>query len=177
LGANDIDHIGVIDRWPTTGGGNNETRDKVPSRIAYQKENQRHRDFTQNRDIWGHEVAPGLKSYSWTKLLLDKRAPKSEFDDIFNNNKEADTRDGVLRLPKGKDAEEVVADYLAHLYQHCMSVLEKKLTPAVLSVTPVDFWFTHPAIWSDAAKNATTNAAKKAGFGTRMKQDTINLVS
>lgn len=109
--------------------------------------------------------------------MLDKRAPKSSFDDIFVENEEADKKDGILRLPKGKKAEEVVADYLTHLYQHCMSVLEKKLTSAVLSATPIDFWFTHPAIWSDAAKNATTNAARKAGFGTRIKQDTINLVS
>ena len=78
-------------------------------------------------------------------------------------------------MPKKKPAEEVVADYLTHFYQHCMEYLEKEVTKDLLKLTPIDFWFTMPALWSDPAQHATRAAAEKAGFGSRA-DDTISMI-
>jgi len=41
------------------------------------------------------------------------------------------------------------------------------MTAATYDMTPMECWITLPAIWSEEAKDATLNAAKKAGFGGR----------
>jgi molecular chaperone DnaK (HSP70) len=82
---------------------------------------------------------------------------------------------GLLRLPSGKTAGDVVTDYLKKLHKHCMKILEKHYA-TILAVTPIEFWFTMPAIWSDQAQNATKNAALKAGFGLR-DLDTIHMIT
>ena len=73
-----------------------------------------------------------------------------------------------------------MSDYLTHLYKHCLAELEKKMTKGFLSITAIDFWFSHPAIWSEPAKESTRRATEKAGFGTRTTilgdKDTIHLV-
>lgn len=43
-------------------------------------------------------------------------------------------------------------------------MLEKRLSPGVVRATPMDFVVTVPAIWSNAAKDATERAAAVAGF-------------
>ena len=150
----------------------------MPSRIAYLDENRGTKGYFQKRNVWGYEVTSGFKSYSWIKLLLDKRAPKSSFDDPVLLDKDANKRDSIaVELPAGKTAEQVVADYLTFLHDHCMNQLGKVITSAVLDTTPIDFWFTHPITWSAAAKAATERAAKKAGFGQRATYDTINWIS
>lgn len=45
----------------------------------------------------------------------------------------------------------------------------------LIFLAPFEFWFTVPAIWSDAAKAATRNAACEAGFGSR-RGDEIYMV-
>jgi molecular chaperone DnaK (HSP70) len=46
----------------------------------------------------------------------------------------------------------------------------------LLQVTPIEFWFTMPAIWSDRAQEATRQAARAAGFGTR-EGDLIQMIT
>jgi len=41
------------------------------------------------------------------------------------------------------------------------------VSAATLNMTPMECWVTLPAIWSEEAKNATLQAAKRAGFGSR----------
>lgn len=153
----DIDPC-IITTWPGTGRDTDHVF-KTPSTIAYPEENKK---IGTRR--WGFQVEPGMKFYSWTKLLLDKNAPLTKYDDPML---EQATKSGILQLPADKDAVTVVADYLTGVYEHIMHILEKGLTEPILSVSPIEFWFTMPAIWSDQAQAATREAAQKAGFGSR----------
>lgn len=157
-----------ITKWP---GGNaaNETREKVPSKIAYVSENPK----LLTEDVWGYGVFPGLRSYCWTKLLLDTKTCETQYDDPLLQQA---VGSAIMGLPPGKSAEDVVADYLGFMYQHCLRSLEEKMTPAILAVTPLEFWFTMPAIWSDSAQFATKRAAERAGFGSR-PQDEIRMIT
>lgn len=156
----------LIAKWP--GGALQETREKVPSKIAYATENP---DL--ENDAWGYEVYPGLKSCCWTKLLLDRRTKPTEFDDPLL---QVAVGGNIMGLPRGKSAEDVVSDFLKFLYKHCLDRLEEKMTPGILAVTPLEFWFTMPAIWSDAAQYATKRAAERAGFGSR-GSDVVKMIT
>ena len=52
------------------------------------------------------------------------------------------------------------------------------MTQDVLKVTPIDFWFTMPALWSDEAQYATKIAAERAGFGksSAREHDKISMI-
>lgn len=108
----------------------------------------------------------------WTKLLLgkDSRTRESEHSklkDLYGN--------GFCTLPPGKTAKDVVTDYLRGLYKH----LEEKLQrhdDLVFRITPMEFWITVPAVWTDAAKMATIECAKAAGFGSR-RMDEIHIIT
>ena len=113
---------------------------------------------------FGFEVTPKMKSYNWTKLLLDKRARLTEFDDPSLSNVEGT---GLLSVPDSMSPTEVVSDYLERLYQTFMDYVVRRISREVVNVTPMEFWFTVPAIWSDQAKDATRTAAMAAGFGSR----------
>ena len=154
----------MVTTWPGDAAGYFE---KVPSRIAYHREN-----ATLQKDTWGYEVPTGAKAYSWTKLLLDKNAISTTHDDPSLSRLPSWAE---ISLPDDKSAEEVVTDYLKHLYQHCMKHLAAEMTNDLLKVTPIDFWFTIPALWSDAAQHATKAAAQKAGFGKR-RHDSISMI-
>jgi len=108
-----------------------------------------------------------MKSYSWTKLLLDKHADTTEFDDPDLRDLSRSQGDGLLRLPYYKSAVDVAGDYLAELYKYFMRELENRLSPEIIRVTPFEFWFTVPAMWGDKAKDSTKQAALKAGFASR----------
>ncbi|KAF2131051.1 hsp70-like protein [Dothidotthia symphoricarpi CBS 119687] len=140
---------------------------KTPSRIAYSKENQ---GCTENQ--FGFQVTPKMISYSWTKLLLDQQARTTDFDDPSLKQSEGE---GMLKLPCHKTATDVVTDFLSEIYDWTLQYLEKRVSPEILAVTALEFWFTVPAIWSDQAKDATLSAAMAAGFASGA-QDRIFLV-
>ncbi|RAH86012.1 actin-like ATPase domain-containing protein [Aspergillus japonicus CBS 114.51] len=145
----------IIKTWPGN-ARNIDTVSKTPSRIAYATENAK-----ASRDLWGYQVPPGMVAYSWTKLLLDKNTALTAYDDTAL---EEASGAGILRLPAGKAAVDVAADYLTHIYQHIKFTLARHITQQDLDITPLEFWFTVPAIWSDQAKDATRTAAHRAGF-------------
>ncbi|KAF7507831.1 hypothetical protein GJ744_009995 [Endocarpon pusillum] len=168
--------IEVVTTWPGKAGTNTNLFEKVPSKISYSDENggatkAKNTDGT----LWGYEVKPSSVNYSWTKLLLEPQTERSDHDDTTNSVSEEREDRGLLRLPNGKTAVDVVADYLRKLYKHCMRTLKKRYA-AFLPITPIEFWFTVPAIWSDQAQNATKQAALKAGFGSR-SLDTIRMIT
>lgn len=105
-----------------------------------------------------------MKSYSWTKLLLDQRTAATKYNDA---ELEATSNIGILKFPKGKGATSVAADFLESVYKHTMSILAKQITEDALTITPLEFWFTMPAIWSDKAQSSTRKAAMQVGFGSR----------
>ncbi|KAH7304134.1 hypothetical protein B0I35DRAFT_152542 [Stachybotrys elegans] len=113
-----------------------------------------------------------MTSCSWTKLLLDTSAETQEYDDPSLGNAAGSV---LFHLPAGKSAQQVCQDFLAQVYRHVMQALEAHY-PAHLSITPVEFYFTMPAIWTDRAQAATKDAARGAGFGSR-SLDTIHMIT
>lgn len=64
---------------------------------------------------------------------------------------------------------DAVADYLTKIKQHALSVLEERYGNVFMASTNVQFILTVPAVWSDAAKDATMNAANNAGMGKNLR--------
>lgn len=151
-----VDDIEILDQW-----GSGSRQKQVPSRIAY------HPTLA-----WGYEVEPGQVAYCWTKLLLDQNAPITYHDDEKLRKAYGS---GYKATVDGKSAEDIVADYLSLLYSHVMREMERKISAPILRVTPISFWFTHPALWSLRAQTSTMNAAARAGFRSR-PQDEILLI-
>lgn len=158
-GKGDLDNIILISSWPGP-TRDTETVLKTPSRIAYKADNPR-----VSKQRWGYQVEPGMIAYSWTKLLLDENTPLTKYDDATLDDSSGA---GILKLPKGKTAVDVVSNYLSEVYKHILRTIAKQITDEALSVTPLEFWFTVPAIWSDQAQSATRTAAQRAGFGSRI---------
>jgi molecular chaperone DnaK (HSP70) len=159
------DNIEVIRQWPSGPG----TIGKVPSVLAYKSENLED-DVVE--DQWGFS-AGGMKSYLWTKLLLGKDSRSSsstqdsKFKDLYKN--------GFCTLPPGKKAKDVVTDYLRGLYQYLIERLQRH-DQVIVQITPMEFWVTVPAMWTDAAKTVTIEAAQAAGFGSR-PMDSIHIIT
>lgn len=124
---------------------------KTPTRLAYS-------DDPAEQNPWGYYVSPGMESYSWMKLLLDP-TQASKFDDPSLAGSEGS---GVLSKPLNKTAVEICADYLTEVAKYAWKALAKRYTIEVLRATPIEFWFTVPAIWSDKAKHDTLRAARKS---------------
>jgi len=135
---------------------------KVPSVIAYRSENI---DEKMEEDAWGFS-ATDYNSVQWTKLLLGKDPRSSAVQG---------TTKTFCTLPPNKTAKEVVSDYLQGLYKYLIERLQRH-DETTFNITPVQFWITVPAMWSDAAKTATIEAAQAAGFGSRM-MDTIHIIT
>jgi molecular chaperone DnaK (HSP70) len=68
-----------------------------------------------------------------------------------------------LRI-KGKDIEEVIADYLRFLWEHVKGVIERSKTKLVADTTPFQVVLTVPAIWKADATQIMRNAAARAGI-------------
>ncbi|TID18547.1 heat shock 70 kDa protein 12A [Venturia nashicola] len=177
-----LEDIQVIRNWPGPSKEFDEVW-KTPSKIAYRADNTEGLDGAKARgktEIWGYQVTPGMDSYSWMKLLLDKDTKLTKFDD--SNLLDSLSRlsvtsgQGILQLPYGKTATEVCSDFLQGIYEYTMSELERIQSPAVIKITPIEFWVTVPATWSDKAKKATKNAALRAGFGSR-KEDEVFMIT
>ena len=137
---------------------------QVPSKICY------------NPALsWGHLVPPGSQAFTWTKLLLDKRTKLQSYDDASLGDANSIDGPGLLKTPPGKEAVDVVADYLTELYKHVMTTLENDPQTAAIKISGIDFWFTVPAVWSIEAQELTRTAANRAGFGSR-KGDTFHMI-
>lgn len=70
-------------------------------------------------------------------------------------------------LPSGDPimAQQLAADYLGALKDYMVEILEIQLGESHAKETPLQFILTVPAIWSDAAKEKTLQAAETAGLG------------
>lgn len=139
---------------------------KVPSKIAYVRE-----PNGAESTRWGYDTRRARTAYCWTKLLLDPlpgSSPGPEDEETFDDQeiRRNVLGDGLLQLPPGKSAEQVVTDYLTELYKFTMAHLEKNLKETV-GILPIHFLFTVPAQWSFWGVKTTISAAKKAGFGSR----------
>lgn len=163
--------IRTIKSWPPN---SNQTSEKVPSVIQYGA-----RDSSRYK--WGFEVTSEAQNpLRWFKLLLNERSPgtiSGRAPTTPPNLSETHSGDSqqlsmllktISALPEDKTPVGVVTDYLRGIYQHTRDTLEKAFPRSFISGIGTDigleFVLTVPAIWNDAAKDLTLQAARAAGM-------------
>ncbi|CAG9945212.1 unnamed protein product [Clonostachys rosea f. rosea IK726] len=150
--------------YPGAPSHNAEHSVKAPTRVAFASENPDLDD-----DAWGYQVEPGMKSYCWTKLLLDKDTLQSKYDDpsLAMESLSLTHQNELMTLPEGKSAKDVVAQYLKGMYAMFEAAIIEKMGEDCVTGLPIDYWFTVPATWSERAKLLTKAAAQEAGFASK----------
>ncbi|KAI6716490.1 hypothetical protein JHW43_000921 [Diplocarpon mali] len=148
------DDVEIIKTWP---GGNGITSDKVPTEIAYYPRGSP--DAAEPTIKWGFQFRPEEPRLRCIKLFLD-RSQKLPF-----YVSPLETAAQLRRF--NKNVVDAVSDYLTQVYNHTMETLHRRYGESFMTSTKVEFVLTCPAVWSDAAKNATLLAAEKAGMGSR----------
>ncbi|RJE20277.1 hypothetical protein PHISCL_07386 [Aspergillus sclerotialis] len=152
-GSSQCNEVISIQKWPPNCPGL-----KVPSLVACAG--------SPGRSLWGFEVRPGMKSFAWTKLLLD---PTFNCDSFKVEIREVAGALGILKLPEDRDAEEVVTEFLRHVHQHVCGELKRFLFDTMSpGRVPIEFWMTFPATWSEAVQSKLKRAASEAGFGDKV---------
>ncbi|TEY58654.1 hypothetical protein BOTCAL_0204g00110 [Botryotinia calthae] len=149
------DDVDIIKTWP---GSNGITSDKVPTEIGYSKP-PGSPVGTEPTIKWGCQFRPEEPRLRCIKLFLD-RSQKLPFyvspAETANQLKE-----------HSKNVVDAVSDYLTQIYKHTMETLTRRYGELFMSTTKVEFVLTCPAVWSDAAKNTTLQAAERAGMGDK----------
>ncbi|KAK6212643.1 hypothetical protein LQW54_005064 [Pestalotiopsis sp. IQ-011] len=161
------DDIEIIKTWP---GGNGITSDKVPTEISYDTPPANaHTPPTTTTPAssaasvpavkWGFQFKPEESRLRCIKLFLD-RSQKLPFY--------VSPQETATQLRKyNKNVVDAVSDYLTQIYRHTMDTLTRRYGESFMASTKVDFVLTCPAVWSDAAKNTTLQAAERAGMGSK----------
>ncbi|KAF8421674.1 hypothetical protein EV426DRAFT_565316 [Tirmania nivea] len=159
----------IIRQWPGATGKHGV--DKVPSEMRY----------TPTGIKWGFQAdeAPVVNQrqgpqggaqkntkLQYMKLLLDpsqkkKRKGRVQLADPLGL---AQIRQAI---PPGKSVVDVVADYLKCLKEHALDVLSKSFGAEFWKSIPIEYYLTIPAVWSEAAKALTLQAAERAGIGSK----------
>ena len=142
------------------------TSDKVPTEIAYEIPAQNGSSTSLNnvgnkpKTIkWGFQFKPEETRLRCIKLFLDRNHKLPHFVSPL------ETAAQLRRYEK--TVMEAVSDYLGQIYKHTMETLTRRYGETFMGMTKVQFVLTVPAVWSDAAKDATLKAAEKAGMGNR----------
>lgn len=105
---------------------------------------------------WGFPASKDKGSIQMLKLLLD---PQQELPPYVSRTKlEAQLKQ------IGRGAVEATADFLDKLKIQALEALDKRYGKAFMATTKIDYILTVPAVWSDAAKDATLRAAEMAGL-------------
>lgn len=157
------DEIEIIKTWP---GGNGITSDKVPTELAYEPAPPNSPPGTPPAVKWGFQFRPEEPRLRCIKLFLD-RAQKLPFY--------VSPLETASQLRKSnKTVVDAVTDYLTQIQKHTMDTLRRRYGEGFVASTPVDWVLTCPAVWSDAAKNATLLAAERAEMG---KKSQIQMIS
>jgi len=162
------DDIDIIKTWPS---GNGITSDKVPTEIAYDHapaaevspispEDGGAKEVAKPVGIrWGFQFKPEETRLRCIKLFLDRNQRLPHFVSPLET---------AAQLRKcERTVMDAVSDYLTKIYEHTMETLNRRYGESFVNSTPVEFVLTVPAVWSDAAKNATLQAAERAGMGNR----------
>lgn len=143
------------------------TSDKVPTELAYEYPSQNNSSTSvdklsksQPTIKWGFQFKPEETRLRCIKLFLDQKNQKLPH---FVSPLET-----AAQLRKyEKTVIEAVSDYLSQIYKHTMETLTRRYGETFMGMTKTQFVLTVPAVWSDAAKDATLKAAEKAGMGAR----------
>lgn len=155
----------IITEWP---GAGNVTKQKIPTVLYY--------DQYQKVVGWGPDIAdalaptgypkPGVQKVEWFKLQL-----------MLSGNTYIDPIN-LPPLPPGKSEIDVAADYLFKLRQAMRAQLQKTLGEVFnREERNIRYFLTVPAIWNDAGKAATRQAAIQAGFLRDENDNRLTLIT
>ncbi|KAJ6263675.1 hypothetical protein Dda_2244 [Drechslerella dactyloides] len=155
----------IITEWP---GAGNTTRQKIPTVLYY--------DQYQKVVGWGADIADalaptgypkaGVQKVEWFKLQL--MVSGNTYIDPIN----------LPPLPPGKSEIDVAADYLFKLRQAMRAALQKALGEVFnREERNIKYFLTVPAIWNDAGKAATRQAAIQAGFLRDANDNRLTLIT
>ncbi|KXT17946.1 hypothetical protein AC579_5945 [Pseudocercospora musae] len=165
------DDIDIIKTWP---GGNGITSDKVPTEIAYDIDGKNVIDSQPKAELngngngngasprnirWGFQFRPEESRLRCIKLFLDRNQKLPHFVSPLETAAQLRNSERTVM--------DAVTDYLTKIYEHTMETMTRRYGEGFIKSTKVDFVLTVPAVWSDAAKNATLQAAERAGMGSR----------
>ncbi|KAG9650183.1 actin-like ATPase domain-containing protein, partial [Aureobasidium melanogenum] len=115
---------------------------------------------------WGFEVDQDQEHIQFVKLLLDPSQRLPEY---------VSRRELEARLKRvHKTAVQAAADYLVNLKQHVLEQIEGRFGEYMFADTKIEFILTVPAVWSDAAKDATMKAAELAGMN---EDDNLSMIT
>ncbi|OLL26371.1 Heat shock protein 12B [Neolecta irregularis DAH-3] len=150
--SGDTDTIGVIKQWP---GAKQRTSEKIGSLIIYEGDG--------TISAWGAQAEnkprkSGQTKARWFKLLLD---------DSQSNYLVTATQ--YATKPFGMTAVEVATDYLRLINTHLINHLKTTYGSGLFECTPIEYFVTVPAIWSDKAQAITRNAAINAGIQGKLE--------
>ncbi|KAI1144855.1 actin-like ATPase domain-containing protein [Nemania diffusa] len=137
--------VSIVD-WPGLEG---HRQPKVPTLVGYDP-----KDPTKFR--WGGQVDWRNNAVHGVKLLLDPSQPRPMYLPTTNVKTE------LKKLPK--DPVDVAADFMGAIYSHALSKIESTRIKDYFNMCQKQFVLSVPAVWSDAAKDKTLRAAKKAGI-------------
>ncbi|KFY86902.1 hypothetical protein V500_07322 [Pseudogymnoascus sp. VKM F-4518 (FW-2643)] len=146
-------HTNLVDQWPAAGSHlTSKSSEKAPTEILYDEDEP-------GGFKWGFQIPGDVDRHQWFKLNLDSK---------YNLATELSKRYPLpSSLPLGDQhmAQKLTADYLGALKKHLIDILQIQLGEHHAKETPLQFILTVPAVWSDAAKEATLQAAETAGLG------------
>ncbi|KAG5935629.1 hypothetical protein E4U59_005506 [Claviceps monticola] len=136
----------AIMKWP---GNRGISAPKIPTVIEYSEE-----EPTGFR--WGASANKARGGIVAIKLLLDPEQERPLY--LSANN----TRKQLKSLPK--NPVEIAADFIRAIYEHALREISTAVPKAYMDICQKEFVLSVPAVWSDAAKNATLKAAELAGI-------------
>ncbi|KAG6249329.1 hypothetical protein E4U24_002172 [Claviceps purpurea] len=135
----------AILEWPDQG----PSAPKIPTIIEYTEKDSR--GFR-----WGASVDRLNGGIVGIKLLLDPTQERPLYLPTKNIDQE------LKSLPK--KPFEVAADFIQAIYEHALQDIGRTIPKAYMDMCDKEFVLSVPAVWSDAAKNATLKAAELAGI-------------
>lgn len=148
--------VQVLRSWPSGQGG---VFEKVPTKLAYPKENPK-----MKRMVWGYELQPHHTQVQCWKLKHGAPKDRSTYDASSPRHGAGNGSSRLSRLPEGKSADDVTADYLTLLRKHCFQDFEDQMGKETFRQIRKTIVLTHPATWSYGPIDSLRKAAIKAGF-------------
>ena len=128
--------VAILD-WP---GAEGESAPKIPTLINYG--NADGAEFA-----WGASVNRMQDNIVGVKLLLDPSQERPLYLPTGN------VKRTIRNLPKAP--VKIAADFIGAVYRHALSEIAKVVPKEYLKICQKHFVLSVPAVWSDAAKNAT----------------------
>lgn len=144
--------VTTVSDWPHA-HPHHRSSQKVPSDIAYD---------TDGQVYCGFDVPEECTRLKWVKLLLETD-PDPKKASLLQAEEVKSTKEHLEKL--GKTPVEVASDYLRWFWHTiCETIADEQNDSDLIATSNVTVMMTVPAMWSDAAKENTFQAAEMAGI-------------